>query len=199
MFDKLLDLNIQTCSETELKALISHTLPTIHALAIEKLLNCCNSAAFQTGSSEYADKTLIAIKDGHRSKMISDINEDDFDLIIDQTKATVRFRKNPAKKSKLQYANIQGVGTHRLKIFTHMILRHNVLFSGENIGQEYIAGSRQTARNTFTKCICELCRIIGQRGAFGPYIVRQPDCQRKRSCGYKIDSRWSYLIVCGPR
>ena len=183
-------LEIQTRRETILSELLPGYCPD-------------KSMTASPEKSSVKEDNYAAIENGRKisTHELSHINEEDFDLIIDITTNTLKFRKNPAKKTRLKKANLKGVGPHRMHVFARMIARPGYSFHGENIGKDCVSGSRETARNTFAKSLCELRKVVGQTDFSGPYIIKRFDWNGasggKRSCLYKIDTKWSYLLIYG--
>jgi len=127
MFDKLENLNIETCSEEDAKIWMMRAFPVVDAYmkASRKLANInSNVSGNQTISSEGNDNSqYIFIANGRRLPVsqLSDINENNFDVIMDTTTNSLRFRKNPVKHTKLNESKLEKIGSHRMQIFAHML------------------------------------------------------------------------------
>lgn len=147
------------------------------------------------------DSQYVFIANGRKFSIreLSDINDDDFDVILDTTTNSLRYRKDPARHSKLQKSKLEKVGSHRMKILARMLKRPGIPFHAGNIGSDLIAGSGEKARNTFTKSIAVIKRTLGQKDTFGPYIEKKFDWEGitglKRGCIYKINSKRQYLVI----
>ena len=182
-------LEIQTRRETIFSALLPGYCPAKSMTAVP-------------GKPPVKEDNYAAIENGRKISAIelSHINKEDFDLIIDITTNTLKFRKNPTKKTGLKKAKLKGVGPHRMQIFARMIARPGHSFHGENIGKDCVSGTGERARNTFAKSLCELRKVVRQTDFSGPYIIKQFDWHAasggKRSCLYKINTEWSYLLIC---
>ena len=147
------------------------------------------------------DSQYVFIANGHKLlvQQLSDINEDDFDVIMDTTTNSLRFRKDPIRNGKLQESKLEKVGSHRMQILAHMLKRPGTPFHANNIGRDLVAGSGKEARNTFSKSIGEIRAALGQNDTKGPYILKEldwdgiTDC--KRGYIYKINPKWRYLLI----
>jgi hypothetical protein len=130
---------------------------------------------------------------------LPDINEEDFDLVLNFTNNTLKFRKNPDRKTKLKKADLTGVGFHRLQILACMIRQPGRPFNGDLISSDYIGGSGLGARNTFIKAICDFRKAIEQQDSTGPYIIKQLGgggvTRGKRTCVYMLNPNRRYLVV----
>lgn len=130
---------------------------------------------------------------------LPDINEEDFDLVLNFTNNTLKFRKNPDRKTKLKKADLTGIGFHRLQILACMIRHPGRPFNGDLISSDYIGGSGIGARNTFIKAICDFRKAIEQQDSTGPYIIKQLGgdgvTRGKRTCVYMLNPNRRYLVV----
>jgi len=203
MFDELKKVNIETYSDSELRALIHQTssIMTFHLQATQELLRRCDNNDTHTPKEESHQSSVIAIANGRKFPMLkpSDTDEEDFDVILDTTTNSLRFRKDPAKHTKLKEAKREKLGPHRMKILARMLKRPGVPFHAGNIGGDLVAGSGERARNTFSKSIAEIRVALGQKDTSGPYIEKRFDLDgitdSIRGCIYKINPKWQYLLI----
>ena len=207
MLDKLKNLNIETCSDDELKIWIRQALPVVDTFlkASRKLAN------IDSNTNEHGNQMTLSERDGNSQyifiangrnlpiQQLSDINEEDFDVIMDTTTNSLRFRKDPIKRTKLRESELEKVGSHRMRILAYMLEHPDKPFHCNNIYKAYTSMPDINEPNTFTKTIGALRRAIGQTDTSGPYIVKHFDWDGisglNRSCIYKINSEWRYLLV----
>lgn len=203
MFDELLHVNIETCSDSKLHALIRQTLPVLefHSQATRELLRRSNNNDQQATRDQTLGSGIIAIANGRKTSIqhISDINEEDFDVILDTTTNCLRYRKDPKKHTRLEESKREKVGSHRMKILAHMLKRPGTPFHAGNMGRDLVAGSDEVARNTFTKSVAVIRKALGQNDTSGPYIVGHFDCDgitgTRRGYFYDINPQWRYLLI----
>jgi len=147
------------------------------------------------------DSQYIFIANGRKLpvQQLSDINEGEFDVIMDTTTNSLRFRKDPAKHTKLKESKREKMGPHRIQILARMLKRPGYPFHADNIGQDLVAGSKKTARNTLTKSIAVIRKALDQNDTSGPYIEKKFDwggiTTSTRGYVYKINPEWRYLII----
>lgn len=203
MIDELLNVDIKSCSDSELKALINRTLPVVdlNSLATRELLRRDENSGEQAVQEEVHEPRIVAIANGRKlsGKQTSDLNEEDFDVIMDVRTNTLRFRKDPAKHSKLEDSKLEKIGPHRMQILVCMLNRPGNPFHAGNIDNDLVYGSDETARNTFSKSIGVIRKALGQDGTTGPYIVKRFDWDGitncKRGCVYEVNPQWRYLLI----
>jgi len=126
MFDELLNVNIKTCPDSELAALVRQTssIVTLHAKATQELINRYDTNSSQTISSEEDSNSQYIFITNNRKfpiQQLSDIDEGEFDVILDTTTNSLRFRKDPARHSKLQKSKLEKVGSFRMQILAYML------------------------------------------------------------------------------
>lgn len=147
------------------------------------------------------DSQYVFIANGHNLpiQQLSDIKEVDFDVIMDTTTNSLRFRKDPVKRTKLKESKLEKVGSHRMKILAYMLEHPGEPFHAGNIGSDLIAGSGERARNTFTKSIAVIRKTLDQGNMSEPYLVKRFDWDGitglKQGCVYKINSERKYLVI----
>lgn len=203
MFDELLHVNIETCPDSKLKALIHQTLPVVdfHSQATRELLRRSDNNDQQATRGQTLGSGIIAIANGHKLPVqrLSDINEEDFDVILDTTTNCLRYRKDPKKHARLEESKREKVGSHRMQILARMLNRPGSPFHAGNIGSDLVAGSGERARNTFTKSIAVIRKALGQNDTSGPYIVMHFDWDGITDTGrgyfYDINPQWRYLLI----
>lgn len=203
MFEELLNVNIKTCSDSELKALILQAVPVVafHTQATLELLHRSDNNDNQPVREETHGSGIMAVTNGRTltGQQLSDFNEEDFDVIMDMTTNTLRYRRDPAKHSKLQLSSLKKVGAHRMQILARMLNRPGNPFHAGNIGSDLVAGSGERARNTFSKSIAVIRKALGQNDTSGPYIVRHFDWDgitgTRRGHFYDVNPQWQYLLI----
>lgn len=196
MFDELENLNIETCSYSELKALIRQTLPVVvlHSQAVEELLHRNDNNDSSTSTIEMA-KQPIAIVNGSRlsQEKFASINENNFDIILDLTTNRLLYRKDPATRSPLKNANLKGIGPRRIEILMHLLEHPKQYISVENVS----VLPRQcdvVEPNTLSQTIGLIRKALEQKDSKGPYIITEPSLGSSHHI-YKINTKWNYLVI----
>lgn len=127
------------------------------------------------------------------------INEDEYDLVFNVVRSTLKFRANPAEHTSLKSANLKGVGSHRMQILFFMLKNSGKPFCCKNIYKYYSDQDECRGPNTYTKTIAALRKALEQKNTTGPYIVKQPDwggiTGLNRGHVYFINPEWKYLII----
>ena len=153
---------------------------------------CTDTSTTGAGESE---KVIIA--NGHclSAEKFADLNEDTYDLILDLTVDTLRFRRDPEGHSELltsELEDLTNVGPFRIKLLTYMLEHPGMYVSTENAAMCHGASDviiTFTALRTTIRC---LRQALGTPGPNNPYI------KTKRSispCAYALNHRWSYLLI----
>lgn len=163
---------------------------------------CPNKPVLETLEKTPAkDSQYTFIANGRRLavQQLSEINKNDFDVILDTTTNSLRFRKDPVRHSKLEQSGLKKVGSHRMQILAHMLEHPGKPFHAGNIGSDLVAGSGERARNTFTKSIAVIRKALDQGNMSEPYLVKRFDWDGitglKQGCVYKINSERKYLVI----
>ena len=147
------------------------------------------------------DSQYVFMANGRRLaiQQLSDINENDYDVILDTTTNSLRFRKDPVRHSKLKESRREKVGSHRIQILARMLEHPGKPFHAGNIGGDLVAGSDERARNTFTKSIAIIRKALDQKDTSGPYIEKKFDwdgiTDSIRGYVYKINFERKYLVI----
>ena len=197
MFDELKKINIKTCPESELRVLIRQTLPIVdlHTQAVQELLNRHKDNFNKVNVKETYAPIKVAIANGHKltTQEFQNINEDDFDIILDMTSNTLKYRKDPEEHTKLKEAKLNGIGSRRIEILKYLIEHPIRNISIDNIST--LPNQLDIVEpNTLSKTISLLRKSIEQKGIKSPYIITE------RSLGnvhhtYKINPQWHYLVI----
>lgn len=203
MFNELLKVNIKACPEAKLRVLVRQTRPvvTFHIQATEELIHRCDNNT-KTSVHEEIHKTqkIAATKCSKISQEeLSNISEDDFDVILDMTANSLRFRKDPAKHTELKESKLNKIGAHRMQILAYMLEHPGDPFYSENIYKSYAYQNEARDQSTFTKTIEALRKAFEQNDTSGPYIIKQSDWNgitgRKRGYVYKIVQERKYMVI----
>jgi len=106
---------------------------------------------------------IVAIKNGKRVPDFNaqNIKEDEYDLILDMTTATLKYRKDPVNKSELKLSKREGIGSERIQPLARLLEHPSVNISPENSG---------LTPDTLAQTICVLRKALEQKGPEGPYI-----------------------------
>ena len=126
------------------------------------------------------------------------VDDNDYDVILDMTDATLRYRGSPEQHSKLRLANLQEAGPHRIRILAIMIERFGVPLWAEKADDLLGESPKVTQPEAFTKSISVLRRNLGGGGRGNPYIESVRAWQSPRSgnaCAYQLNPKWKYLLI----
>ncbi len=200
MFDELKNLNIDACSDSELIALRSQTLSAfnLHMQATQELVRRCNNNNDnQTTIPEEIHKPQkIAIANGRKlsEEEPSNIHKDDFDVILDMTTNSLRYRKDPLKHTNLKESKLEGIGPRRIEILLYLLEHPTRHISIENAS--VLPGQLDIIEpNTLSKTIGLLRKALGQKGPKGPYILTESVWGQRYCYAYKLNSDWHYLVI----
>lgn len=197
MFDELLNVNIDACSDSELIALRSQTLSAfnLHMQATQELVRRCNNDKQITTPEEIQKPTKAAIANGRKlfEEDLTDINEDEFDIVLDITTNSLRYRKHPEKHTKLKESKLEGIGPRRIEILSYLLEHPTRNISVENVSvlpnqMDFVSP------NTLSKTIGLLRKALEQKDPRGPYIITEPSLGSVQHI-YKINSQWKYLVI----
>ena len=170
--------------------------------AIEKKLDLiCDNTDAKVNSIKLNVHKNAAVADGCTldQEQLSNIEENNFDVILDLTTHTLKLRKNPVKHTKLEIGELKKIGPHYMRILAYMLEHPDQAFHSANIHKAYSSVREVKEPNTFTKTIGALRRALGQIDTTGPYIIKEFDWEgitsSKRGYVYKINPTWHYLVI----
>lgn len=199
MFDEFEKLNITTHSDSELMALRIQTLSAfnLHMQATQELIRRCDNNDNQTTITEEIQKpTKVTITNGRKlpEEELLNINEDEFDIILDITTNSLRYRKDPVKHTNLKESKLEGIGSRRIEILLYLLEHPTRHISIENASM--LPGQLDIIEpNTLSKTIGLLRRALGQKGPKGPYILTESVWGQRYRYAYKLNSDWHYLVI----
>ena len=196
MFDQFKNLNIDTCSDSELKALIRQTLSvfSLHIRATQELLKRCNDNNKIIPEEIRKPKKIVIANGRTLSEGSSDIKEDDFDVILDMTTNSLRYRKDPVKHTKLEESKLDGIGPRRIEILLCLLEHPTKHISIENAS--VLPGQLDIVEpNTLSKTISLLRKALGQRGSEDTYIMTKNVWGQRYRHAYALNQEWKYLVI----
>lgn len=199
MFDELKNVNIDACSDSKLIALRSQTLSAfnLHMQATQELVRRCNNNDNQTTIPEEIHKPQkIAIANGRKLSEgeLSNINEDDYDVILDITTNSLRYRKDPVKHTNLKESKLEGIGSRRIEILLYLLEHSTRHISIENASM--LPSQLDIIEpNSLSKTIGILRKALGQKGPKGPYLLTESVWEQRYRYAYKLNSDWHYLVI----
>jgi hypothetical protein len=190
MLDEPVKLNISTCSDTELIAFIHQT----HSLAMqasEELVRRAQKLASQSFTPcEIAGAENVAIANGHKlsEQELQNINEDKFDIILDMTTNSLRFRQFPSRHSELVKAVLEGIGQRRMEILVYLLEHPTRFISVENVSN--LANQCAIVESgALAKTISIFRKTLGHS-----YIITESSLGNP-NCVYKLNPQWNYLVI----
>jgi len=144
--------------------------------------------------------TRIAIVDGRRLSdgEAQNLDEEGYDLVLDTTHSTLKYRRHPEQQSQLTTSDLSGIGPYRIRILAFMIERFGVTFCAENIGDLLVDSDELATPQAFTKTVSMLRKALGGGGRRNPYIQSVPAWESSRSnnaCAYVLNPQRRYLLT----
>ncbi|MCX5638836.1 MAG: hypothetical protein NTX52_14255 [Planctomycetota bacterium] len=137
----------------------------------------------------------IAIANGRLlspEKMLN-INEDDYDVILDCVNRTLLARKDPDKSTKLEKCQCKDIGRDRLKLLRYMLEHPTVPICEETM--PYVYGDiASMSPNALAHSILAVRKCLWQ----APYIVTDTDWGESVSqtgSVYLLNLKYKYLVI----
>jgi hypothetical protein len=165
--------------------------------AIEEMLGLIlDNADAKANSTEPEVHRSVAVADGRKLSEgePSNIHKDDFDVILDMTTNSLRYRKDPVKHTKLEESKLEGIGPRRIEILLYLLEHPTRHISIENAS--VLPGQLDIIEpNTLSKTIGILRKALGQKGPKGPYILTESVWGQRYCYAYKLNSDWHYLVI----
>jgi hypothetical protein len=142
----------------------------------------------------------IAITNGHRltDDEAQTVDEDAYDMILDMTALTLRYREDPKGHSTLTLANLRGIGPYRIRILAFMLEHPHTVVCADTVDD--LLGETRGAIEpaSFTKSISIIRQALGGGGRRNPYMHSVPAWQSSGSnnaCAYRLNPEWKYLLI----
>jgi hypothetical protein len=190
MLDEPKNLNMHTWSEGELIASIRQA----HSLAIQATEELVRRAEKHAGQSftpcEIAEAENVAIANGRKlsKQEFQNINEDKYDIILDMTTNSLRFRRFPLKHSELIQAVLEGTGPRRKEILVYLLEHPTRFISVENVSN--LANQCAIVESgALAKTISIFRKTLGHS-----YIITESSLGSS-NCVYKLNPQWNYLVI----
>ena len=152
------------------------------------------------GDDDSSRVEQVVIADGQRlsRKLIAALNDDDYDVILNMTNCSLRFRRDPTKRNKLEVSKLIGIGPHRIRILAILLEHPGRPISWENLPNWLGTDDQPNSPEAFVKSISELRKALGVLGRSNPYIIDEPAwtlSSRKRARAYTANLKWKYLVI----
>jgi hypothetical protein len=153
-----------------------------------------------TSTHTPASSVHIAIVNGRR---LSDgealnLNEDEYDLVLDTTHSTLKYRRHPEQQSPLDPSDLSGIGPYRIRILAFMIEHFGVPVCTDSVDQ-FLGDTKKAAEPAaFTKTISILRIALGGGGTRNPYIRSVPAWESSRSNNaraYVLNPQLRHLLI----
>lgn len=128
---------------------------------------------------------------------LENLNEEDYDVILDMRVCSLRYRRDPRCHSNLVVSDLDGIYKHRLTVLERMLSRPGGHFSTDTV---YAPLGERRSDAAFRQTISKLRKALGTSGQANPYILTLPascHCARPSTCVYTVDPAWRYLVVKG--
>lgn len=137
----------------------------------------------------------IAIANGRLllPEKMQNINEDDYDVILDCANCTLRARKDPDRRSKLEKCDCTGIGRDRLKLLRSWLENPHLLICEETIPQIFGDIASMTP-NALARAILDLRGCLWN----GPYILTESvwgESISRTGSVYVLSQKYKYLVI----
>ena len=189
-------MNIAQCSEAQLIALLAQTQSVaVFRLQVTQELSRrydggCTLSMVPAQHDEPTHPVKIAFVKGRKlsEQEIENIDEDNFDIILDMTTNSLRFRRSPSGHSKLRQSNLEGIRIRRKEILVYLLEHPTQFISAENVSSlpNQCAIVESTA---LAKTISILRKMLGHS-----YIITEPSLGSS-NCVYRLNPEWNYLVI----
>jgi hypothetical protein len=114
-FERLIHETQQMLAEQEMRL---QTCVTVNQNISHRVASLLGSPLGEDAAIESVAPHKVAIDNGRRlsQEEFASLNEDKFDVILDMTNHTLRFRKDPARHTALQSSELRSIGPQRLQM-----------------------------------------------------------------------------------
>lgn len=142
----------------------------------------------------------VAIVNGRRlsGSEAQNFNEDGYDLVLDTTHSTLKYRRHPEQQSPLDPSDLSGIGPYRIRILAFMIEHFGVPVCTDSVDQ-FLGDMKKAAEPAaFTKTISMLRIALGGGGNRNPYIRSVPAWESSRSNNaraYVLNPQLRHLLI----
>lgn len=152
------------------------------------------------GDADNSSAQGLAIANGRSlaSERADKVDKSRFDVILNLTSNTLRFRQDPSKHTRLDISPLKDIGAHRMRILIYMLQHPGWRISDDNVSACYGTPDEVRTTSALHQTIRVLRRALGTRGRANPYIRSVPDCgpaSRRNGCVYLMEPRWKYLVI----
>ena len=173
-----------------------------HLVTIQSTLPASPSSCKPTAPTAPVSycRIRVAIANGHRltDDEVRALDEDSYDVILDTTNSTLRYREDPETHRDLRLSDSRGIGPYRIKILAFMIERFSVPVCSDNVDHLLGETNRIATSQAFTKSISVLRQTLGGSGRHNPYIhsvAAWESSRSKNAQAYLLSSKWKYLLL----
>lgn len=147
-----------------------------------------------------ASSVRIAIVNGRRLSdgEAQNLDEEGYDLVLDTTHSTLKYRRHPEQQSQLTTSDLSGIGPYRIRILAFMIERFGVPVCTDNFDQFLGDTLREVEPQAFTKTISILRKALGGGGKRNQYIQSVPAWESSRSNNaraYVLNPQLRHLLI----
>ena len=165
--------------------------------AIEEMFGLIlDNADAKANSPEPKAHTIIAIADGCMlpQEQLSDIKEENFDVILNMTTNSLRYRKDPVKHTNLKESKLEGIGSRRIEILLYLLEHSTRHISIENASM--LPSQLDIIEpNSLSKTIGLLRKALGQKGSEDTYIITKDVWGQNYRHAYILNQKWKYLVI----
>lgn len=150
-------------------------------------------------TTKVSQPKIIAIANGCKvpDKDFPNIKDNNFDVVLNIPTHTLKARKNPAKRTKLEICSCRNIGNYRLTLLIYFLEHPGVYVCAESIHKVY-GPSARIAPNTLASAVKIFRKAVKQSGTHGPYVLTEfvwgPSVSRS-GYFYTFNPKWSYLVI----
>jgi len=147
-----------------------------------------------------APRVRTATVNGHRlgEEEFRRLAEDDYDVILDMTNHTLRYRGDPVQHSPLIPSSLEGIGPERLKVCAFLLGHPSQRMCADTLPPLLGEPDEIMEPEALAQTILRLRKALGTPGPQNPYILTEPAWgeSRRRGAGvYVLNSKWKYLLI----
>jgi len=127
-----------------------------------------------------------------------DFNEDDFDVILDLTDHSLRYRPNPSQHGSLSLSPLKDLGPERMRVLTFMVAHPTRRICSETMPALAGEPDYEMEPGALAQTIRLLRRALGTSGKQNPYILTEPawgESRRRGASVYLLNPEWQYLLI----
>jgi hypothetical protein len=143
---------------------------------------------------------LVAIANGKRldESQFKNLDEEQYDIVLNLTKPSLRRRINPSKRTPLEFVDFEKLGSTRLGNLAFFLEHPGNPIHRDNFGLLYGSIHEYRDPSTLRRIITDWREILGQKRKDGPYLISIPAWELAsniHSKAYIMNRDYRYLVI----